>query len=488
MLRAARTLILPQAPRFARLRGLSLRSSLGYRVVGKILLITAVLALASTTAQMLVLVAQDRAAVLKRFETIEPALMTALRIALRSDDAAQIEALLADALKIDGVDLIRLTDQTGNVLLHSEGTQAGLLMQEYTLGPGGETRLHIGLGFGGAADTLRAQATTTLLAELTQVLVIAMSILWVFERLAARRLRRLADQVQHGSWRLPGAQLTLDRCGSVLPDEIDRIIYALEAMWADAREAFDTLEREKRRADTLYHTLRTTQMEQGQLSTALSHDLITPVNTLQILLDELQAEMALQAPNADRDELLEDMRVTANRMRHQVQSVMHYSTLLTHPARPVPTRLDEVLRSCHAHLTTRFALENGQITWGPLGWVMGDRDELGLLFTEVLTNAVIYAHPERKPQIHIARVSADAGDSICIEISDNGRGIAPQHQSAVFDLFARLHTYAEIPGAGLGLALCRRIMTRHEGTISLRSTPGAGTHVRLRFPQGDPHA
>lgn len=473
---------------FARARGLTMRSSLGYQVLGYILLMSAALAIVSTGIHLMTFVSQEKSAILKTFETVEPVIVASLDTALARNDAILTAQLLSGALKVGGVKVIRLTDAQGDDHAYGAVARSDLRLRSYTLGPARQATLQIGLGFDSAYDRLGAHATTTLLAELAKVLVIAMSIVWVFERLAARRLRLLADQVQYGAWRMPGAELTLDRSGSVLPDEIDRIIETLEGMWTDARSAYETLAREKLRADRLNHSLSTAQMEQGELSTALSHDLITPVNTFQVLLDELQAEFALQSPQADRDELINDMRATAERMRKQIQSVVHYSTLLTQPAQAVRTDLEDVLRRCKADLMKAFALEPDQITWGPLVSVMGDPDELALLFKAILRNAVIYAHPDHVIFIHVGQVASKKETGRCIEITDNGRGIPKKHHKTVFGLFARLHTYTDIPGAGIGLALCRRIMTRHLGTISLQSEPGIGTTITLCFPEGDPDA
>ena len=142
------------------------------------------------------------------------------------------------------------------------------------------------------------------------------------------------------------------------------------------------------------------------------------------------------------------------------------------------------LRNVKQALSQRFSFDADQITWGSLGDVQGDPHDLFLLFEALLANALTYAHPDRRAVIRIRRVDHDARDDIRIVVSDNGRGIPVQHVGAVLELFSRLHTYADVPGTGLGLSLCRRVMERHNGTIRLSSEEGRSTQVTLCFPKG----
>jgi signal transduction histidine kinase len=179
------------------------------------------------------------------------------------------------------------------------------------------------------------------------------------------------------------------------------------------------------------------------------------------------------------------MEKTAARMMRQVQNIMRYSELLATSPRLESLALEEVLRSVRQALVEHHGVKTDQITWGPLGQVRGDPRDLTLLFEAILSNAFTYAHPDRNANVRVQRVDGDTPDQVKIIISDNGRGIPAQHIEAVLDLFSRLHTYADIPGTGLGLALCRRVMERHNGTIQLSSDLGRGTNVTLCFPKGE---
>ena len=118
------------------------------------------------------------------------------------------------------------------------------------------------------------------------------------------------------------------------------------------------------------------------------------------------------------------------------------------------------------------------MTVGPLPVVESNEIQMVRLFQNLLSNAVKF-RGERPAEIHVSARRVEM--FWVIEVEDNGLGIAPEHQARVFRPFLRL-VGREIPGSGLGLAVCQRIVEDWGGTIWLESKPGAGSKFSFAIP------
>lgn len=104
-----------------------------------------------------------------------------------------------------------------------------------------------------------------------------------------------------------------------------------------------------------------------------------------------------------------------------------------------------------------------------------------LLFYNLISNAVKFRHPSRKPIIRINARAEQNGVTVCVR--DNGLGIEPQYQKKIFKIFQRLHTSFEYTGTGIGLAICKKIVEENDGRIWLASTSGVGSTFYFHLPQ-----
>jgi light-regulated signal transduction histidine kinase (bacteriophytochrome) len=119
------------------------------------------------------------------------------------------------------------------------------------------------------------------------------------------------------------------------------------------------------------------------------------------------------------------------------------------------------------------------VTHDPMPTVMGDKSQLVQLFMNLVSNAVKY-HGTEPPRVHGS--AARDGNGWRFTIRDNGIGIAPKHYDRIFEIFQRLHTRRAYPGTGIGLAVCRRVVQHHGGTIGVRSEPGLGSEFHFTIP------
>jgi light-regulated signal transduction histidine kinase (bacteriophytochrome) len=104
------------------------------------------------------------------------------------------------------------------------------------------------------------------------------------------------------------------------------------------------------------------------------------------------------------------------------------------------------------------------------------------LFQNLVGNAIKYQNPG-VPRIHIS--AAETGRKRCtFSVQDNGLGIDPQYFERIFGMFQRLHKRDEFAGTGIGLAICKKIIERHGGSISVDSKPGEGSTFRFTLADG----
>jgi len=96
------------------------------------------------------------------------------------------------------------------------------------------------------------------------------------------------------------------------------------------------------------------------------------------------------------------------------------------------------------------------------------------LMLNLISNALKYRGTD-PPRVRVSAERSAAGDAWTFAVRDNGIGIARRHQEQIFEMFKRLHDQKEIPGTGIGLAVCRRVVQRHGGTIWVESEPGRGS-------------
>ena len=123
---------------------------------------------------------------------------------------------------------------------------------------------------------------------------------------------------------------------------------------------------------------------------------------------------------------------------------------------------------------------NASVIADELPDVVGDRSQLVQLLMNLVGNAIKYRGVEA-PRVRVA--AQTRGEDWLFEVRDNGIGIAPKHQHQVFEIFKRLHDQKEYPGTGIGLAICRRVVDRHGGTIWVESSLGDGSAFLLHDRQ-----
>lgn len=211
-----------------------------------------------------------------------------------------------------------------------------------------------------------------------------------------------------------------------------------------------------------------------------SHDLREPLNTIVQFTGLIENDHGPQMPPEARSWLSLVGRA-GSRMRHLLDDVLHYVRVqrgAEHPGQAV--ELDRVLQEVLQSLAGRIRETGASVAVGNLPVVRGHETLLALLFQNLLSNALKFMPPDRKPSVRVTSSQADG--MAVIHVTDNGIGIEAQDLPKLFQPFQRLHLRKHFDGTGLGLALVRQVATAHGGSVEIESRPDKGTRVVVALP------
>lgn len=217
-----------------------------------------------------------------------------------------------------------------------------------------------------------------------------------------------------------------------------------------------------------------------QFAYAASHDLKEPLRTVTTCVQLVRHKYAGKPLDEEAGHLM-DLAVTGSQRMHDlVEALAEYSRAgeVTQSALEV-VPVEEVVNEVIASLQGRIEETNATVSCGPLPMVHGNRLHLAQVFQNLIGNALKYRSDE-PPRITVN--ASDGGRQWVFTVEDNGMGIPSQYHSQIFGIFKRLHG-SEIPGTGIGLATCKKIVERRGGRIWVESEPGAGSRFSFTLPR-----
>ena len=209
-----------------------------------------------------------------------------------------------------------------------------------------------------------------------------------------------------------------------------------------------------------------------------SHDLQEPLRVIsgfvQLLSDRYGGELDETA-----DEFIGYVVDGTERMKILINDLLEYSRVGTRGRPLEPVESSSALENAMANLRVAISEANAKVTHDRMPKVQGDINQLSQLFQNLISNGMKF-HGDKRPEIHIS--SVQVGESYVMSVSDNGIGIDPQHNERIFGMFKRLHGRGEYPGTGIGLAICSKIVERHQGKIWVESELGNGATFSFTLP------
>ncbi|WP_234343444.1 sensor histidine kinase [Streptomyces sp. NRRL F-5123] len=238
--------------------------------------------------------------------------------------------------------------------------------------------------------------------------------------------------------------------------------------------------------DEQANELRRSNAELEQFAYVASHDLQEPLRKVASFCQLLQRRYADRLD--DRAGQYIGFAVDgANRMQTLINDLLAFSRVGRLNAETSEVDLEQLFARTADVLSVAIEDAGAEVDHDPLPTLTGDATQLGMLLQNLLSNAVKFRSPDRRPEIRLTARPDDDG-LWHFAVTDNGIGIGPEFAEQVFVIFQRLHTRESYPGNGIGLALCKKIVEFHGGTIAVDPAHTPGTRIAFTLPGPSPAA
>jgi signal transduction histidine kinase/DNA-binding response OmpR family regulator len=265
-------------------------------------------------------------------------------------------------------------------------------------------------------------------------------------------------------------------------DRDERVAASLASQAAiaiDNARLFSMAEQERRHLEAARQALQRSNDELRQFAYVASHDLQEPLRTVASFTQLLVSRYRGQG-GPDAEEFVSYIVEGVERMSSLIHDLLQYSSTSASKTVPSePSSVENALIEVSFALSAAIHESGATITHDPLPDVWVENRALTLLLQNLIGNAIKY-RGDQPPKIHIWAESAGDDWQFCVR--DNGIGIAPEYHERIFGIFKRLHG-KEIPGTGIGLAICQRVVQWQGGRIWVESQPGSGSVFHFTLPK-----
>jgi light-regulated signal transduction histidine kinase (bacteriophytochrome) len=228
-----------------------------------------------------------------------------------------------------------------------------------------------------------------------------------------------------------------------------------------------------------------------------SHDLQEPLRKVSSFGERLRTKYG-DALGEQGLDYLRRMEGATVRMQGLIEDLLALSQVTTQGRPFGPVDLGEVVRGVISDLEAALEESGGRVEVGEMPTIDADRAQMRQLFQNLIGNAVKFRRPGAAPMVRVrarvlperragARAGGAPGGELCrTTVEDNGIGFDEQYLGRIFAPFERLHGRGSYEGAGMGLAICRKVVERHGGEIIAQSAPGQGATFVVTLPVGQP--
>ncbi len=283
--------------------------------------------------------------------------------------------------------------------------------------------------------------------------------------------------------RFDGTRVPVVTNGVLVRDDLGE-----EFVWSIIEDVSLAREIENARAEhqrALYEAnklLQDSNREMEEFTYAASHDLREPLRTIASFCELLEDDIARD----DKASAAEDMKVVkeaAARLNRLVQDLLALSRSGKQEINAKPMPLSDSFALVKAALHTQISQTGATVEAEELPEVKGDPVHIERVMQNLISNAIKYQPKGARAVVKV--FARRQGQMWAIHIQDNGIGIAPEYHDRIFGAFKRLHGQHEYEGSGIGLAICKKTIERHGGTIRVESEPGKGSAFIFTLPATD---
>jgi signal transduction histidine kinase len=233
------------------------------------------------------------------------------------------------------------------------------------------------------------------------------------------------------------------------------------------------------RQQALAEDLRRSNSALQEFAYVASHDLKEPLRKIQSFGNLLKHRAGTEL-SGEASGYLDRMITGAGRMQNLIQALLQYSRVAGKVGEIMPVNLNEIMAGVLSDLETRIEEVGGSITIEEMPTIPADPVQMRQLFQNLLVNALKFHRPEIAPVVQVTVKQAESW--VTLRFIDNGIGFAPEYAERIFLIFERLAGRANAEGSGVGLAICKRIVEHHGGSITAESCPDAGSVFIVRLP------
>ncbi|MBU1707074.1 HAMP domain-containing protein [bacterium] len=273
--------------------------------------------------------------------------------------------------------------------------------------------------------------------------------------------------------------------------ELVRMICNYLAPILHARLQADLADKQSKRAEEQLKKyadeLQRSNRELEVFANVASHDLQEPLRKVQAFGERLYRESHEQIGEQGKG-YMERMQSAVSRMQALLNDLLTYSRVATKAKLYTPVEMDDVAREVISDLELMISRTGGQVNVEHLLQVEADPIQIRQLLQNLISNSLKFRKPNEPPVVtissrYVGKEGANQEDYYEITLEDNGIGFDEKYVDEIFLPFRRLHSRTEYEGTGIGLAVCRRIVGRHGGSISAQSTEGKGSKFIIRLPK-----